>query len=89
MTDRPFRRVALIGLGLIAGSMAHAIRQGDLADEVTGHARSEATRDTARRIAVAMSQTGAVSSSAERARVSATYASRRSSRAACASTAAR
>ncbi|WP_136649804.1 prephenate/arogenate dehydrogenase family protein [Paracoccus aeridis] len=50
MTDRPFRRVALIGLGLIAGSMAHAIRQGDLADEVTGHARSEATRDTARRI---------------------------------------
>ena len=50
MTDRPFRRVALIGLGLIAGSMAHAIRQGGLADEVTGHARSEATRDTARRI---------------------------------------
>ena len=50
MTARPFRRVALIGLGLIAGSMAHAIRQNGLADEIVGHARSRKTRDTARRI---------------------------------------
>lgn len=45
-----YNRVALIGLGLIAGSMAHAMRESGLAGEVTGHARSEATRDTAREI---------------------------------------
>ncbi|NKX42828.1 prephenate/arogenate dehydrogenase family protein [Rhodobacteraceae bacterium R_SAG2] len=42
--------MALIGLGLIASSMAHAIRRGNLAGEITGYARSEATRETARRI---------------------------------------
>ena len=45
-----YDRVALIGLGLIAGSMAHAIRDGGLAGRVTGYARSQATRDTAREI---------------------------------------
>ena len=45
-----YDRVALIGLGLIAGSMAHAMRQGGLAGEITGYARSTATRDTAREI---------------------------------------
>ena len=45
-----YDRVALIGLGLIASSMAHAIRRSGVAREVTGHARSAATRDTARRI---------------------------------------
>ena len=43
-------RVALIGLGLIAGSMALAMRRRGLAAEVTGYARTAATRDTARRI---------------------------------------
>ncbi|NBR89459.1 MAG: prephenate/arogenate dehydrogenase family protein [Rhodobacteraceae bacterium] len=47
-----YERVALIGLGLIAGSMALAIRRNGLAGEVTGYARTEATRETARRIAL-------------------------------------
>mgnify|MGYP000206016531 FL=1 len=45
-----YERVALIGLGLIAGSMALAMREHGLAGEVTGYARTEATRATARRI---------------------------------------
>jgi cyclohexadieny/prephenate dehydrogenase len=45
-----YNRVALIGLGLIAGSMALAMRRRGLAAEVTGYARTAATRDTARRI---------------------------------------
>ncbi|MCD1626121.1 MAG: prephenate/arogenate dehydrogenase family protein [Paracoccaceae bacterium] len=45
-----YNRVALIGLGLIASSMFWAIKRAGLAGEVTGYARSEATRDTARRI---------------------------------------
>jgi cyclohexadieny/prephenate dehydrogenase len=42
--------VALIGLGLIASSMFWAMKRHGLADEVTGFARSEATRATAREI---------------------------------------
>ena len=45
-----YERVALIGLGLIASSMFWAMKRGGLAGEVTGYARSQATRDTARRI---------------------------------------
>ncbi|MDB6176983.1 prephenate/arogenate dehydrogenase family protein [Paracoccus sp. Z330] len=45
-----YDRVALIGLGLIAGSMAHALREKGLAREVVGYARSEETRKTAREI---------------------------------------
>lgn len=45
-----YKRVALIGLGLIASSMFWAMKRGNLAGEVTGYARSTATRDTARRI---------------------------------------
>ena len=45
-----YERVALIGLGLIAGSMALAARRGGVAGEITGYARTEATRETARRI---------------------------------------
>lgn len=48
--SRVYDRVALIGLGLIASSMYWAIKRADLAGEVTGYARSEATRDTARKI---------------------------------------
>ncbi|MBU2942785.1 prephenate/arogenate dehydrogenase family protein [Shimia thalassica] len=50
MTKPVFDRVALIGLGLIASSMFWAIKRGGLAGEVTGYARSQATRDTAREI---------------------------------------
>jgi cyclohexadieny/prephenate dehydrogenase len=42
-----YRRVALIGLGLIASSMAHAMRAGGLAGEIVGHARSPETRAVA------------------------------------------
>lgn len=45
-----YDRVALIGLGLIAGSMAHAMREAGLAGEVVGYARSAETRATAREI---------------------------------------
>ena len=45
-----YDRVALIGLGLIAGSMALAIRRAGLAGEVVGYARSSETRDIAREI---------------------------------------
>ncbi len=45
-----YERVALIGLGLIAGSMAHAMRRGGLAGEITGYARSEETRKVAAEI---------------------------------------
>lgn len=46
----PFRRVALIGLGLIASSMALAIRARGLAEEVSGHDRDPAVREAARRL---------------------------------------
>lgn len=39
-----FDRVALIGIGLIGSSLAHAMRKQELAGEITGYARSEATR---------------------------------------------
>ena len=45
-----YNRVALIGLGLIASSMAWGIKRGCLAAEVTGYARSAETRGTAREI---------------------------------------
>ena len=45
-----YDKVALIGLGLIASSMAHAIRGAGLAREITGTARSAETREVAREI---------------------------------------
>ncbi len=45
-----YDRVALIGLGLIASSMAHAMKRGGLANTITGYARSSQTRDIAREI---------------------------------------
>ncbi len=45
-----YKRVALIGLGLIASSMAHAMRKHGLADEITGTARSAETRDIVREL---------------------------------------
>lgn len=39
-----FSRIALIGIGLIGSSLAHVIRQKKLAGEISGYARSEATR---------------------------------------------
>ncbi|NNJ66677.1 MAG: prephenate/arogenate dehydrogenase family protein [Boseongicola sp.] len=45
-----YERVALIGLGLIASSMAHAMRRAGLAGEIVGTARSAETRDIAREL---------------------------------------
>nr|WP_256439125.1 prephenate/arogenate dehydrogenase family protein [Rubellimicrobium arenae] len=45
-----YERVALIGLGLIASSMAHAMRRGGLAGEIVGYARTAETREVAREI---------------------------------------
>ena len=42
-----YRRLALIGLGLIGSSVARAARAHGLAGEVVGHARTEKTRDEA------------------------------------------
>ncbi|MGA0541168.1 prephenate/arogenate dehydrogenase family protein [Neotabrizicola sp. VNH66] len=50
MTAPVYNRVALIGLGLIAGSMAHAMRAAGLAGEIVGHARSPETRAIAREL---------------------------------------
>lgn len=47
MTAPIYDRVALIGLGLIASSMALAMRKAGLAREITGHAKSAETRATA------------------------------------------
>jgi len=42
-----YQRVALIGLGLIAGSMALAMRRAGLAGEIVGSARTKETREKA------------------------------------------
>lgn len=39
-----FERVALIGLGLIGGSLGHAMKRGGLARHIAGYARSDETR---------------------------------------------
>jgi len=45
-----YQRVALIGLGLIASSMAHAMRAGGLAGEIVGYAKSAETRAVAKEL---------------------------------------
>lgn len=45
-----YDRVALIGLGLIASSMAHAMKRDGLAGEIVGYAKTEATRNEARKL---------------------------------------
>jgi cyclohexadieny/prephenate dehydrogenase len=45
-----FDRVALIGIGLIGSSLAHAMRRQKIAGEITGYARSEATRAKAQEL---------------------------------------
>lgn len=45
-----FTKVALIGVGLIGASIAHAMRRGSLAAHIAGHANTEATRKRAAEI---------------------------------------
>ncbi|MDP2740757.1 MAG: prephenate/arogenate dehydrogenase family protein [Pseudorhodobacter sp.] len=47
-----YDRVALIGLGLIASSMAHAMRAQGLVGEIVGYARTKATRAVALEIGI-------------------------------------
>jgi cyclohexadieny/prephenate dehydrogenase len=47
---RRFRHVALIGLGLIASSISHAIRRTGAPVRITGYARTAETRETAARL---------------------------------------
>ncbi|MGB7269356.1 MAG: prephenate/arogenate dehydrogenase family protein [Albidovulum sp.] len=42
-----FDKVALIGLGLIASSMGHAMKKAGLAGHIAGHAKTEASRKAA------------------------------------------
>jgi cyclohexadieny/prephenate dehydrogenase len=54
-TDIPFERVALIGLGLIGASLSHVMRREKLARHVSGHARTEATRNRAMELGLCQS----------------------------------
>ncbi|NNE88121.1 MAG: prephenate/arogenate dehydrogenase family protein [Silicimonas sp.] len=45
-----YSRVALIGLGLIASSMSHAMRRAGMTSEIVGTARSAETRETAEKL---------------------------------------
>ncbi|HEX3215238.1 MAG TPA: prephenate/arogenate dehydrogenase family protein [Aestuariivirgaceae bacterium] len=47
-----FDRAALIGIGLIGSSLAHAMRRGGLAGDISGFAKSEATRTKARELGI-------------------------------------
>ncbi len=53
MTEPLFRRMALIGMGLIGSSLSLAARRSGLVKGVTGCARTQATRDTALRLGLA------------------------------------
>jgi len=52
MSDPLFKRMALIGIGLIGSSIAHGARRSGLVGEIVGTARSEATRARAMEIGV-------------------------------------
>jgi cyclohexadieny/prephenate dehydrogenase len=54
-TDAPFERVALIGLGLIGASLSHVMRREKLARHISGHARTEATRNRAMELGLCQS----------------------------------
>ncbi len=54
MTETPlFQRIALIGIGLIGSSIAHAARRGGLVGHIACHARTQRSRDTALRLGIA------------------------------------
>ena len=52
MTPPSYDRVALIGLGLSASSMAHAMKQFGLVGEIVGYAKTEDTRRVALEIGI-------------------------------------
>ena len=48
-----FKRIALIGIGLIASSIAHAVRRSELANEIVGHTQSQKSTDLALKLNIA------------------------------------
>ncbi|MDD5613972.1 MAG: prephenate dehydrogenase/arogenate dehydrogenase family protein, partial [Candidatus Omnitrophica bacterium] len=46
---RLFRRVCIIGVGLIGGSLAKSIKRSGMADEVVGYFRKESSAEFARK----------------------------------------
>lgn len=52
-----FKRVALIGIGLIGSSLAHVLRREKLADHIAINARSQKSLDTAAKLGLADSTT--------------------------------
>jgi cyclohexadieny/prephenate dehydrogenase len=53
MKQPMFDRVALLGIGLIGSSLAHAMRRGHLAGHIVGHTRRTATLQRAKRVGFA------------------------------------
>jgi cyclohexadieny/prephenate dehydrogenase len=53
-----FTKVALIGVGLIGSSMAHAMRRGGLAAHIAGYAHNPSTLERAKKIGFASSMHG-------------------------------
>jgi cyclohexadieny/prephenate dehydrogenase len=53
MSEPVFEKVALIGVGLIGSSMAHAIRRGKVASHVSGYSHRAETRERARKAGIA------------------------------------
>lgn len=50
MSKPVFNRIAILGLGLLGASLAHAARRGGLAGEIVGYARSPETRARVREL---------------------------------------
>jgi cyclohexadieny/prephenate dehydrogenase len=50
MSKPMFERVAILGLGLLGSSLAHAVRRGGLATHIAGYARSPETRTRSREL---------------------------------------
>ena len=48
--SQPYRHIALLGVGLIASSIALAARRAGFRGRITGSARTAASRDTALRL---------------------------------------
>ena len=53
MSKPLFEKVALLGVGLIGSSMAHAMRRGGLAGHIAGYARRPETQGAAKKVGFA------------------------------------
>lgn len=52
MSSLKFKRIALIGIGLIGSSIAHAARRAGIVEHIAGSARTQDTIDTALRLGI-------------------------------------